>query len=296
MSLGYAYLNRIAPGAGGLDDILEYSRMAQFDREVDAPFRYRPLVPWAAGALVPILSRLPLGSWDATALAFLLVGSLLTAAATCGIRQIALQIGFSSLQALIACFLFLTSFSVSNVYLAGFVDAFEVAALVGIALAALTQRFPILLLLMIVAPWGKESCVVFGSIYCAVLLPQRKRWIVAALAALASLIVVRWTFADVGWWDDLWTYRRPTTFLQRWWGVLTAKSLLYTFALPLLLGVPRWRSLPVGLRRAAILAAIAALVLAGIAGIENNVSRPLYNVSGWVLALAGARTLAGNDD
>ena len=296
VGMGYPYLNRVEVGAAGLDDIPQYIAMAQFNYEaVEAPFRYRPLVPTLAGALLPALERLPLGSWNRTLLALLLINSALLSATAFLIRKISIEIGGGQTRGLVAALFFLCSFATINVYLAGFVDTVEVFVIAGCGWMLTKNAWRWLLPLMLVAASGKESAALFAFCFCLVATAQnRQHWKTVgatAVAALATLLAVRLTLQDGSVIADFWTYRRPTSWSQRLGGVLTARSLIYTFALPLIVAIPRVGALPKPFRDATYATLALAFALAAIAGIEENVSRPLFNIAAPLLSIAAAQRL-----
>lgn len=298
LGLGYPSLNRVVPGAGGLSDIPEYVKLVRFEYdEVEAPFRYRILVPAVAGGLVALLERVPLGTWHREMFGLLLVNALLTAAAALFILETARRIGKSGAEALVAAFFFLSSYTVVNAYLAGFVDPVEAFVIAGCAYLSVTGRTIWLIPLLGVAALGKETAVAFGAVFSLVAIagqPQPRRWIhwgFAAGLAVVVLITVRVLLGQDTWVEDLWTYRKVTPVLTRAVGVLTAKSLLYTFALPVALAIPRLGSIPAALRRASFAVAAMALVGSAISGIGDNVSRPLFNCTAPLLCIAAAGTL-----
>jgi len=126
LGLGYATLNRFDPVAiEGLRDIAFYADVVRngpvFQDEQTAGIQRRILMP-AIGHLVYVM--LPhLGSWNAISVALLLVNSAFTALSVVLIFDMTYRFYTDVSIALVAGFLFVTSFFVTNSYLVGSVDA-----------------------------------------------------------------------------------------------------------------------------------------------------------------------------
>src|SRR5262249_15583619 len=110
--LGYPTLNRYeAARTPGLSGTGFYQGIALVDyADVPAPFRFRVVTPSLAGALIPLLSRLSLGSWNPLALAFLLVNAMFVALSALLLVEVAGKLGWSGPEALVSAFLYATCF------------------------------------------------------------------------------------------------------------------------------------------------------------------------------------------
>lgn len=304
-SLGYATLNRYDPSrTEGVGDSEYYFQMTRSESsEVLAPYRFRILTPTLAGLVLPVVSRLPLHSWNTTSLSLLIVNSLFVSLSALLLFQITRGIGGSGPAALVASFLYLTCFPIPNGHLAGLVDAgegFVLLALFRIVLfAPVWWCVPTLAL----AATAKESALLFGSVILVTTWlatrgsapPERRLTLPVVAASIAAGIAVLWLVRNVVGGSAYSLHSFSTARLLGLGGELLAclksRSVIYSFLFLLPVGAMGLKWIPRPFLAASAAAGAAAYLAGAYAGITENVARPLFNTVGPVLSIGAALVL-----
>jgi uncharacterized membrane protein len=304
-SVGGATLNRYDPSrTEGVGDSEYYFRMAHFDySEVLAPYRFRVLTPTLAGLLVPVLSRLPLHSWNITSLSLLMVNSLFVSLSALLLFQMARRIGGSGVTALVASFLYLTSFPIPNGHLAGLVDAGEGFVLLALLRIVLYSPVWWCVPTLALGATAKESAFLFGSVILVTTwLATRKGdrserritlpVVATSLAAgIVVLLLVRNMVGGSAYSLHSFSTARLSGLGEEFLACLKSRSVIYTFLFLVPFGVMGLKWIPRPLLAASAAAGVAAYLAGAYAGITENVARPLFNTVGQALSIGSALAL-----
>lgn len=306
--LGYPTLNRYDPlHTPGLSDVQSYAALVTGE---PAPgpdhMRFRVLVPWLARAFYH-LARGRSGSWDPVMFGLLSVDSLLVAATA----LLIVMLGVAELggypAALVAALLYLVNFAVSNLRLAGLVDAGEGFFLLAVFWSLAECRFWPLPLLALVGALTKESFVPFMIVFTASwwMVAHRKLnsaaasaiWIAASwLIGLAALTLLHWSVTG--------RFESPLAFaaslqgnhayLRHFFPALFDRNSLYIFVWLLPLGIPRLKRFPKSwLVPVAATSALVFILDAYYSGAPGTAGRALFTTAGPLLALSSASYLLG---
>ena len=304
LGLGYPGVSRYDPKqVEGLRDTRRYVAMlegtagwkTQQELRVLVPFLARPIYRTAVGRV---------GTWRPAFLALLIVNSVFVAWAAVLLVAIGERVGGSYVIGLTSSFVYLLSFNVANVQLAGLVDSVEAWAIVALTWALLTKRWAIIPLIGIIGALGKETSIPLAFAFCAAwclrlaMTKSAPRALYVATAALliaqlATITVVRssLTGAMLLPWEQVTDFRR-LGFAQALVGSVFNHEMLYAFGWLLPLGLFRLRRLPSEWLISATASLVVALSIGVWFGVTGNASRPAFNAVGPVLSLSVAILLA----
>lgn len=300
LGLGYPGVSRYDPRqVEGLRDTRRYVAMlegtagwkTQQELRVLVPFLARPIYRVAVGRI---------GTWRPEFLALLIVNSVFVAWAAVLLVGVAERAGQSYVIGLTASLLYLLSFNVANVQLAGLVDSVEAWAMIALTWALLSKRWAIIPLIGIVGALGKETSIPLTFAFCAVwclrlaMTKSAPRALYLATGALlvlqiATITLVRssLTGAMLFPWEQVTDIRR-LGFAQALVGSVINREMLYAFGWLLPFGLFRLRWLPAEWLIAAGASFFVALGMGVWFGVTGNVSRPAFNAVGPLLAVSGA--------
>jgi len=299
-SLGYNSL-RWTPELEKGNDARWYHRMAENNPDVNPPFRYRILTPALVRGLMPVVAKIPHGSFNVTSLAFLAVNSVFLALAAYGLFHIAFVLLRDRVTALLATLLFVTSFTSANQYLVGMVDAAETFFLAMVVLCSLRGWWWVVPLLFGIAALGKETTIIqsttwlLGYAACRCLRTKKlERPIVLSACAsiLLGLGVIGGVHAAVGGPEYAPHRLSMDQFLQipgTMMGGVFSRCNVYAFALLLPLGLPRMRRVPSPYLTVSLAMGFVALLAASYAQIgSTNFGRPVFTALGPLLSISSA--------
>jgi len=300
LGLGYPGLSRYDPTqVAGLKDTRRYVAMlegtadwkTQQELRVLVPFLARPIYRAAVGRV---------GTWRPEFLALLIINSAFVAWAAALLVAVGERVTQSYVIGLTASLLYLLSFNVVNIQLAGLVDSVEAWALIALSWALITKRWAIIPLIGIVGTLGKETSIALTFVFCVVwclrlaMIRSAPRALYLATAALLVLQIVTVTLVRraltgetmLPW--DLVTADRRVGLGQALGGTLFNREMLYTFGWLLPLGLFRLRRLPAEWVIASVASLVVALAIGIWFGVVGNASRPAFNAIGPMLALSVA--------
>ncbi len=309
LSLGYPTLNRYAPGeTSSVSDARYYADIVERGPEAVGDighWRYRALVPALARPVFTLIKG-HIGSWEPRYGALLVVNAAFCAGAALIVLDLGALAGAGTATALIAALLLLGSFNTPNFYLSGLVDSSELFVLTAAFWALASGRFALLPVIGVLGGVAKESTVPFmaaltGGWFLVELLRRRPflRGSVIAVASvglgLATVLAVRHliggqanALAGV---SGAPLDRPLSSILHDILAVPLGRSFLYSFAGILPFSLFSLKRLPAPWLGALASALLAALVLAGWAGLGDNAGRPLFSTTGAILVVAAALTL-----
>ena len=232
--------------------------------------------------------------------ALLLINSVFVAWAAVLLVAVGERVTGSHSTALTASLLYLLTFNVANVQLAGLVDSVEAWALMALTWALLTRRWAIVPFIGIVGALGKETSIPLMFVFCAawcLRLAAGKaapRALYVATAALlviqiATIVIVRAVLTGglMPPWALVTDVRRMGLGLALN-ATLFNREMLYAFGWILPLGLLRLRRLPAEWVIASGASFVMALAIGVWFGVTGNASRPAFNAVGPMLALSVA--------
>ena len=167
LGLGYPGVSRYDPTqVQGLRDTQRYVAMldgtagwkTQQELRVLVPFLARPFYRASIGRV---------GTWQPEFFALLVVNSVFVAWAAVLLVGIGERVTGSYVTGLTASFLYLLSFNVANIQLAGLVDSVEAWALIALTWALVKKRWVLIPLIGVVGALGKETSSPLAYVFCA---------------------------------------------------------------------------------------------------------------------------------
>lgn len=302
--LGYPILHRYDPrNIPGLSDVYKYYAITtgadtSAFREL---FRSRVLVPFVAQPFY-WFARAKLPNWNAGFFGLLVANSIFCATTACLIMSIGIRLIGQPGTALLGSTLYLLSFTVPNLQLAGLVDAGEACFMIAIVWSLLTDRFYLLPLWGLLGAMAKETFVPFSVVLAFTwwLTAGAKRkqsefmWIAAlAIVGLTTVMLIRTAIAgEVRWpWNIAAEARVPGNFLVAVWHCLTEKSFWYVFGWLIPLGIWRLRYFPRPWLISSIAACVIAVLLGGYINAGGTIGRSTFDIIGPLLSLSVALLL-----
>jgi hypothetical protein len=301
--LGYPSLRRFNPRVTpGLSDTIKYHALTTGADQSAYPerFRGRVLVPyvarpfyWFAQAYIP--------TWDAGFFGLLVAASIFCATTACLIVSLGERVFGDATIGLMGALLYLLNFAISNLQLAGMIDAGEACIMAAVVWSLLNDKWWLLPLWGAFGAAAKETFVPLSSLFVLTW------WFVEWRRAKAPLLKVRWVFAlavvalavvmaihsrVVGHFQWPWQIAEQVdsgaNSFGALWRIISDQSFWYVFAWLLPLGVWRLQDFP----RSWVSASIATASLALLLGISvdslGNAGRAIFDMAGPLLSLSVA--------
>ena len=322
--LGYAAVERYQPRTTpGLTDTAVYYRLVAGEEVQGRDMRFRILVPYVARPFY-LLGKRFLDEERSISFALLIANAIFCATTACLLLSVAIRLTGDLAVALLAACLYLLNFAITNLQLAGIVDAGEAFFMMALTWSLLSDRWWCL------PVWGgfgalaKETFVPLAGVFTLAwwLSSQRKAsdrgtklfWVTAMVVlGIVAIIISRLsitasfdspgistgtggmsTVAGVFSARGLVFQSNPGPgYLSRLISTLSSRTFWYVFVWLLPLGLIGLRRLPRAWVLAAIVGGVLALVLGLYKNIEGNVARPIFDVMGPMLSLSAAIWLSG---
>lgn len=304
LGLGYPGVSRYDPRqVEGLRDTRRYVAMLEGTARWTTQQELRVLVPLLARPIYRAATG-RVGAWRPEFLALLIINSAFVAWAGVLLVAVGERVTGSHSTALIASLLYLLSFNVANVQLAGLVDSVEAWALIALTWTLLTKRWAFIPLIGIAGALGKETSIPLMFVFCAtwcLRLAAAKAAPRALYLATAALLVVQIATITV-------VRAVLTGGIMPPWGLVTDvrrmglgvalgatlfnREMLYAFGWILPLGLFRLGRLPAEWVIASGASFVVALAMGIWFGVTGNASRPAFNAVGPMLSLSVAILLA----
>lgn len=301
--LGYPTLRRYDPRyTEGMSDTWKYYAITTGGdtSAFKEMFRCRVLVPlvarpfyWFALKFVP--------NWNAGFFGLLMANALFCATTACFIAAIGNRLFGSLATALLGAALYLLSFNVASLQLAGLIDSGEACFLAAVVWSLLTKRWFLLPVWAVLGALAKETFVPFSVLLAFTwwLVERRKTRagkfellfvIVLALIGLTTVSAIHSSVAGaLRWpWQIAGQAQAPENFLVALWHCVTERSFWYVFGWLLPLGIWRLKYFPKPWLLAAAVAAIFAILLGAYSNAGGTVSRAIFNIIGPMLSLSVA--------
>lgn len=304
--LGYPTLKRYDLRATqGMSDTIKYYAMTagedqSYFRDV---FRRRVLVPTVARPFYWLALRLP-ATWDPGFFALLIANAIFCATTACLVVSIGTKLFKDLTVSLLGATLYLLSFAVPNLLLAGLVDAGEACFIALLIWALQNGRWFVLPILGIFGAMAKETFVPFATVFAFTwwllegrtgnrIEGHRRPLVLIALMAILGLCTVMLVHLQVmgvfAWpWEMARTARADVNYLRAILRVFSQPNFWYVFGWLLPLGIWRLKSFPRKWVVASAAAATAAILLGAFIDAGGSVGRSVFNISGPLLSLSVA--------
>ena len=305
--LGYPTLQRYNPRyTEGLSDTPKYHSITTGadTSAFNEIFRCRILVPYVARPFY-LFANTYLPTVNAGFFGLLMANALFCATTACLIASIGNRLIGDPGTALFGAALYLLSFTVPNLQLAGLIDTGEACFLTALTWSLLTGRWYLLPLWGLFGALAKETFVPFSCVFAftwwlierrqAGIQVSRLKWIVAlGIVGLATVMAVhtavtgqlRWPWSIAG------QARSSVNFFVALWHCLTERGFWYMFGWLIPLGVWRLKFFPRPWRAAAICTSILAIILGAYSNAGGTVGRATFNIIGPLLSLSVALLIA----
>ncbi len=267
-------------------------------------FRCRVLVPYVARPFYWFAQRY-LPAWNAGFFGLLMANALFCATTACLIVSIGKTVLGDPGTAFFGAALYLLSFNIPNLQLAGLIDSGEACFLAAVTWSLLKDKWYLLPVWGLLGALAKETFVPFSCLFAFTwwFIERRQgrteisrlKWIVAlAVVGLATVMAVHSSVSDqLKWpWQIAGQARAPVNFFVALWNCLTERSFWYVFGWLLPLGVWRLKLFPKPWLVAAIVTSIFAIMLGAYSNAGGTVGRATFDIIGPLLSLAVAALIA----
>jgi uncharacterized membrane protein len=304
--LGYPTLQRYDPRTTeGMSDTLKYYAITTGadTSGFKELFRCRLLVPYVARPFYWFALRF-LPTWNAGFFGLLVANALFCATTACLIVSIGNRLLNDLGTALFGAALYLLSFAIPNLQLAGLIDAGEACFLAAVTWSLLAGKWYLLPLWGLLGALTKETFVPFSCVFTFVWwLTERRqagtelsssarlKWIVAlGIVGLATVMAVHSALSGhLRWpWDIAGQARGQGNFFVALWHCVTERSFWYVFGWLIPLGICRLKVFPRQWRFAAIATSVFAIMLGAYNNAGGTVGRATFDIIGPLLSLSVA--------
>ena len=301
--LGYPSLRRFDPRVtAGLSDTIKYYAITTgADQSAYAErFRGRVLVPYVARPFYWFaLAHIP--TWNPGFFGLLVSASIFCATTACLIVSMGEKVFGNPTLGLIAALLYLLNFAVSNLQLAGMIDAGEACFMAALVWSLLTDKWWLLPLWGLFGAAAKETFLPFSGVFALTW------WFVEWRRNKAQLLTLKWMIAlvIVGLAVVMGIHARVSGHFQwPWqlaelvnaganpfvalWRIISDQSFWYVFAWLLPLGIWRLKDFPAPWIIASVVTAILALAFGIFSDSLGNAGRGVFDIVGPLLSLSSA--------
>ncbi len=310
--LGYPMLRRYDPRTTeGLSDAPKYYAIVTGadTSGFKEMFRCRVLVPFVARPFYWFAQKY-LHTWNAGFFGLLVSSAIFCATTACLVVSMGHKLFNDLATALLGATLYLLSFAIPNLQLAGLIDAGEACFMAAVVWSLLNGKWRLLPLWGLLGALGKETFVPFACIFAftwwlteghlsgprgAGLNWARLKWIVAlAIVGLGTVMTVHSAVAGgLKWpWTIAGQASAPVNFFVALWHCVTERSFWYVFGWLIPLGVWRLKFFPTPWLAAALATSIFAILLGAYSNAGGTVGRATFNIVGPLLSLSVALLIA----
>jgi hypothetical protein len=310
--LGYPSLRRFDPRlTEGLSDASKYYAIitGADQSNFKEMFRGRVLVPYVARPFY-WFGQSYLHTWNPAFFGLLMASALFCATTACFVVSIGSRVLDDLSTALLGATLYLLSFTIPNLQLAGLIDAGEACFMAAVVWSLLTHRWYLLPVWGLLGGLAKETFVPFSCLFAFtwwfVEGRRDKRslsefnwtefaWIaVMAVVGLATVTAVHSAIAaQLRWpWTIAGQARAPVNFFVSLWHCLTERSFWYVFAWLLPLGICRLKYFPRPWLTACGVTSAFAIMLGAYSNAGGTIGRATFDIVGPLLSLSVALLIA----
>jgi len=306
--LGYPTLRRYDPRTtDGMSDTPKYYAITTGadTSSFKELFRCRVLVPYVARPFYRF-AQTYLPTWNAGFFGLLMSNALFCATTACFIVSIGNRLFNDLGTALVGATLYLLSFTVPNLQLAGLIDSGEACFMAAVVWTLLSGRWYLLPIWGLLGALAKETFVPFSCVFAFTwwFVEERRsirrlsefkatelKWIIIlAIVGLATVMTVHSAIAgQTRWpWNIAGQARAPVNFFVALWNCLTERSFWYVFGWLIPVGIWRLKYFPRTWLAASIVTASLAILLGAYSNAGGTVGRATFNVIGPLLSLSVA--------
>jgi hypothetical protein len=263
-------------------------------------FRCRVLVPYVARPFYWFAQKY-LPTWNAGFFGLLLANALFCATTACLVVSIGNKLFDDLGTAVVGATLYLLSFNIPNLQLAGLIDSGEACFMAVVIWSLLRGKWYLLPVWAVLGALAKETFVPFSCLFAFTWwLVQRRegkttaselKWIVAlGVVGLATVSTVHSSVSgQFKWpWEIAGQARAPVNFFVALWHCLTERSFWYVFGWLLPLGICRLKDFPKPWLLASAASAAFAIMLGAYSNAGGTVARATFNIIGPLLSLSVA--------
>ena len=301
--LGYPSLRRFDPRVTpGLSDTIKYYALTTgADQSAYAErFRGRVLVPYVARPFYWFaLAYIP--TWDPVFFGLLVSASIFCATTACLIVSMGERVFGNATLGLIGALLYLLNFAISNLQLAGMIDAGEACFMAALVWSLLTGKWWLLPLWGLLGAAAKETYLPFASLFALTwwFVEWRRnkaqlmslKWVIAlAVVALAVTLAIHARVSGHFQWP--WqiaqqVYAGTNSFVALW-RIISDQNFWYVFGWLLPLGIWRLKDFPTPWIIASVVTTILALAFGIFSDSLGNAGRGVFDIVGPLLNLSSA--------
>jgi hypothetical protein len=301
--LGYPTLRRYDPRyTEGMSDTWKYYAITTGadTSGFKEMFRCRVLVPLVARPFYLFAQKF-LPNWNAGFFGLLFANALFCATTACLIVVIGNLLFGNLPTSLLAAALYLLSFNIANLQLAGLIDSGEACFMAALVFSLLTRRWYLLPVWAVLGALAKETFVPFAVLLSFTwwLVERRERgagsfellWvIVLAVIGLTTVSTVHSLVAGELRlpWQIAGQAQAPENFFVALWHCVSERSFWYVFGWLLPLGICRLKYFPKPWLIASLVTAIFAILLGAYSNAGGTVSRGTFDIIGPLLSLSVA--------
>lgn len=310
--LGYPTLRRYDPRTTeGMSDASKYYAIATGADTANFKelFRCRLLVPYVARPFY-WFALTYLHTWNPGLFGLLMANALFCATTACFVVSIGNRLLNDLPTALLGATLYLLSFTIPNLQLAGLIDSGEACFMAAVTWSLLTGRWYLLPIWGLLGALAKETFVPFSSVFAFTwwLMEARQnrnrdssralqfkwaelKWIaVLSILGLGTVMAVHSAFAgQLRWpWNIAEQARAPGNFFVALWRCITERNFWYVFGWLIPLGIWRLKYFPQPWLVASAVTSSLAIIFGAFNNAGGTVGRATFNIIGPLLSLAVA--------
>jgi hypothetical protein len=303
LGLGYPTLRRYDPrNTQGMSDTWKYYAITTGEDTsgFKEMFRCRVLVPLVARPFYWFALKF-LPNWNAGFFGLLIANALFCATTACLVVAIGNLLFRSLSTALLGATLYLLSFNLPNLQLAGLIDSGEACFMALVVWSLLSKRWFLLPVWATLGALAKETFVPFSVLLAFTwwLMERREQraggfellWvIVLAVIGLTTVSTLHSMVAgEFRWpWQIAGQAKSPVSFFVALWHCVTERSFWYVFGWLLPLGIWRLKYFPKPWLISALVTAVFAILLGAYSNAGGTVSRAAFDIVGPMLSLSVA--------
>lgn len=308
MGLGYPSLGRFNPvAAPGLTDTNSYAQMVRGEpvqRNRAEVFGSRILVPYAA-RLVYRLSGSHLGGWNPVFFSLLVVNAAFCATTALLIVLVGFHLTSDAAVSYLAATLYLLSFAIPNLQLAGLIDSSEAFCLMAVVWSLLKGHWRLLPFWGILGALAKEAFMPFSAVLVFVwwLVGERKgprRFCLLGWASgmffvsnLTMIVMRLLLYHRLIWpWQIGAAMNSGTNLVVALAHCFSEPAFWYVFGWLIPLGIWRLKFFPKPWVIAAAAATAVALCFGAFSNAGGTIARSVFDIVGPLLSLSAALLLA----
>jgi hypothetical protein len=298
--LGYPTLSRYEPTrASGLSDTGAYYQMVMGEKFLRARaevFASRILVPYTARIFYR-LSASHVRSWNPVAFSLLIANSLFCATTALLIVLAGRRVLPDPTTPLLGATLYLLSFAIPNLQLAGLIDSGEAFSLMAIVWTLLTGKWKLFPLWGILGALATVFVIVWWAVaeHRGSLRLRRLGWVAAMVffSNLTMLVTRLALFRRIIWpWEIGSVMNSGTNPLMAFVHCFSEPSFWYVLGWLISLGIWRLKVFPRPWVMASVVTAAVALVFGTFSNMGGTVGRPIFNIMAPLFSLSVALLLA----